>query len=89
MDAKEKDVIRVAQEIERYVSSHPHAADTLDGIVKWWLMRQRMEEGKMLVNAALEYLVKQDLLKKSIGTNGTPIYSKGGVGEGGEGEWNH
>jgi hypothetical protein len=35
--------IYVAAELLAYLSRHPNAADTLEGIMNWWLPRQRYE----------------------------------------------
>ena len=47
------EIQNVAREIESYLSMHPNAADTLEGVVKWWLIRQRFEESMNLVSKAL------------------------------------
>jgi hypothetical protein len=47
----------VAQEIERYLESHPHAADSLEGISIWWMSRQRIRGELEVVRAALQQLV--------------------------------
>ncbi|MCJ7603252.1 MAG: hypothetical protein MUO63_17355 [Desulfobulbaceae bacterium] len=39
----EQQIEHIAQEIERYLQTRPNAADSLEGITKWWLTRQRYE----------------------------------------------
>lgn len=56
MQTEQQEVIDLALEIERYLASHPHAADSLDGVVRWWLTRSR-EEPAHKVRRALDYLV--------------------------------
>src|SRR5437016_2658461 len=46
----------VAEEILSYLRNHPNAADTLEGILKWWLPRQRYETEQQRIEQALEYL---------------------------------
>jgi hypothetical protein len=49
----------IAREIARYLVEHPDAADTLDGIRRWWLTRQRYEDATVLVQRAVELLVRE------------------------------
>jgi hypothetical protein len=35
--SENEEVLAIAREIERYLAEHPHAADTLEGIQRWWL----------------------------------------------------
>lgn len=56
MRTEEQDVIDLALEIERYLVSHPHAADSLDGVVRWWIKGSRGEEPAHKVRRALDYL---------------------------------
>lgn len=72
---EDPDVARLALEIKRYLDSHPNAADSLDGVVGWWLTRQRVEDTATNVRLALEWLVtqgyaaKQELAGKTIYTS--------------------
>ena len=70
------DTVALANEITRYLQNHPQSADTLDGIVKWWLLRQRYRDTTEKVSHALSYLQKKGVLKKKRITDGTYIYSK-------------
>ncbi len=65
----------VAGEITRYLANKPDAAETVDGIAKWWLTRQRFEDSKEVVMAALEHLVIQGILSKQV-SGGKAIYRK-------------
>ena len=40
-DKLEDKVAEIANLIERYLSSHPDAADTLNGVRSWWLEPKR------------------------------------------------
>ena len=66
-------------EIERavigYLAQHPDAADTLDGIVAWWLPRQRYETARDRIEAALASLVAQGLLRASGLPGGPELYA--------------
>ena len=73
----EYEIERIAEEIQMYLFNHPNAADTLDGIARWWLTRQRYEEATTVVKKALENLIARGSVAQSIGANDIYIYSKG------------
>ncbi len=52
------------KDILAYLAKHPHARDTLDGIVQWWLLEQRIERTTAEVRAALAGLVARKLVKE-------------------------
>lgn len=60
----------VAQALLRYLQAHPDAADTLEGVVKWWLPRQRYLDAFECVEAALELLVQREMVEKFPGPSG-------------------
>ena len=66
----------IAQEIEHYFRTNPHAADSLEGVVKWWLPKQRYQETLDQVQTALNFLVAQGRIGKRVNLNGTDIYIK-------------
>lgn len=76
MSKDEKEKERVAQEIERYLVSHPAAADSLEGVAKWWLTYQRYQDALVIVEEALEYLVASGRVVKTKNVGGTCIYRK-------------
>jgi DNA-binding PadR family transcriptional regulator len=41
-----------------YLSSHPDAKDTAEGVEKWWLSGKGIHVDPQIVRAALDYLVK-------------------------------
>jgi len=53
---------RVALKILRYLTQNPNAADTVEGILEWWLPRQSMAEEQKVVERALDYLVERNLI---------------------------
>jgi len=52
----------VAIKILRYLTEHPDAADTADGILEWWLLKQSFFEEEKVVEKALERLFEQKLI---------------------------
>lgn len=54
----------VARLIEEYLRSHPEAMDSLDGITRWWITRQKLKESAYSVNSALNILVNKGVVEK-------------------------
>jgi hypothetical protein len=48
--------------ILRYLSKHPESRDTIEGIVTWWLMRERIDSSLMKITSAVDELVAEDIL---------------------------
>lgn len=60
-DWKER-VDSVAEEIERYLESHPYAADSLEGISTWWVSKQQIRHELEVVRAAMEQLTHSGIV---------------------------
>jgi hypothetical protein len=58
-----------------YLRNHPEAADTLDGIVSWWLPLQRYEIGKARIEVVLAHLVEAGILRRDQLPDGAKLYS--------------
>ena len=52
----------IAHEILAYRADHPEAHDTLDGIVQWWLLGQKVENKSAIVKKAVDELVGMGLI---------------------------
>ena len=52
----------IASDILAYLVEHPQAQDTLEGILMWWLMEQRIKQLTSEVKSALEELVAEGLV---------------------------
>jgi hypothetical protein len=52
----------ISLKILRYLDQNPNAADTLDGILEWWLPKQSLYEQEKIGQRALNSLVEQRLL---------------------------
>ncbi len=64
----------MALDILRYLSSHPHAQDTLEGIVEWWLLQQRIENTLRAARAAIAKLLAEKLIVCRSGRDGRQYY---------------
>jgi hypothetical protein len=65
----------VAQELLIYLTRHPDAQDTLEGIVEWWLLEEKIRRRAFEVNEALAELVKRGLLRERTGNDARTHYS--------------
>jgi hypothetical protein len=70
----EDEVDEIAQRIGRYLESHPNAADSAEGILRWWLARQRYEESVQKVEQALELLLRRGAVRKHVLIDGQVLY---------------
>jgi hypothetical protein len=68
------DIERISEEIRMYLRRHPNAADTLEGIVKWWLAQMRFEEAATIVEKALERLIASGEVVQSTNADNQRIY---------------
>ena len=65
---------RVARAILQYLSLHPAAMDTQEGISTWWLQRQRIEQTVNELSKALEFLAARDFIIECRGPDLRPYY---------------
>ncbi len=65
---------QLAREIARYLTEHPAAADSAEGIRRWWLLRQRFDEASEQVQRALDRLEAAGQVRKQILPGGTALY---------------
>lgn len=54
----------IASLILNYLVKHPEAMDTVEGITRWWLLRERIDQSLQTVNRTLEFLLQKDFIKK-------------------------
>lgn len=53
---------QIARDILTYLSTHARAQDTLEGIVAWWLLEQKIKSETRQVQKVLDELVAQELI---------------------------
>ena len=66
---------RVAEVIEAYLATHPEAADSVEGIARWWVGRGGVEAGIEDVQGALEQLVEAGSVQARTLPDGERVYS--------------
>ena len=64
----------MAYEIMTYLAENPDAQDTLDGVVEWWLLEQRIKKQMREVKATLDELVENGLLVERRGKDSKTHY---------------
>jgi hypothetical protein len=69
----DRDVHDIARELERYIDAHPSAADTVDGIARWWLAGP-MQPPVRQVEAALDALIRRGVLARRLLPDGNSVY---------------
>ncbi len=58
---REEDLARCVLD---YLSEHPQATDTLEGIAEWWVMREQVRMDVKLLERVLHRLTKQGFLEE-------------------------
>ena len=78
MPVQERETITmIAQQVRDYLSTHPRAADTLEGITGWWLPQQGASANQELVQQALDYLVARNEVVGVRSADGHVLYARG------------
>jgi len=75
MQAQEDHTTEVVDAILRYLASHPDAADTSEGIAKWWLQTERGVDTEAVLSA-LARLEAQGLVHRRINADQHVLYSR-------------
>ncbi|MCE3253359.1 MAG: hypothetical protein K0Q67_2379 [Cellvibrio sp.] len=65
----------LADEIAAYLREREQVADTLEGIARWWIMRQRLQEGERKVSQAMDYLCARGLVEMRKLPDGRVLYT--------------
>ncbi len=76
MSINEDEIAALAAQIQQYLEAHPAAADTLDGIVSWWLPYQRDRQTVENVEHALDALAAAGVVEKLKRSDGHVIYRR-------------
>lgn len=66
--------LEVSYQILAYLYENPEAGDTFDGIVEWWLLRQRIKFETRNVSEAVTRLVLQGLIEEHEGSDSRIFY---------------
>ena len=80
MSCQLNDPHAVAAEIHRYLCKRPQAMDTLEGIMRWWIPRIRLEEAQETVEQALA-LLERDGVIECIRIDAATVLYRGAPGD--------
>jgi hypothetical protein len=65
---------KLAQQILDYLQDQPEAGDTLEGIARWWVLRQRLSESSVIIGRAVEALKRKGYLEEHKTPDGRIMY---------------
>jgi DNA-binding PadR family transcriptional regulator len=74
MQIDQKEQREVFYYILAYLSDNPDAGDTMDGIVEWWLLDQRIKFATRNVSEAVSKLVSEGLIVEHTEADSRIIY---------------
>lgn len=59
----------IVRDVLGYLIDNPHAQDTLEGIIEWWLLERNIESRAIKVKEALAELVAKGLILERRGSD--------------------
>ncbi len=66
----------LARKIQVYLVAHKHAADSIEGIARWWISGTQSHHSLGDVELALKELVRKRVVQEKINVDGTVIYER-------------
>lgn len=78
---------KLIEAIEAHLATHPLAADSADGVARWWLGEQGVEASPGEVELALATLVKRRRLREVQMADGNTLYCGSAVARGLQARW--
>lgn len=60
--------------ISEYLQKHKQAGDTLEGVARWWMMNQQVNDSLTEVQQALQQLKAQGVVTARKGPDGRTLY---------------
>jgi hypothetical protein len=69
-----RSVTEIEEDILSYLLEHPDAKDTLEGILRWWVLEQRFKREMRQVEKAVDLLVQREWLLQRAGADSQVHY---------------
>ena len=76
-DKSESDLAELHDVIVDYLQNNPNAADSLEGIMNYWLPQAYKKIDRARIEQVLEQLIAEGLVRKITLAGGTIIYRQG------------
>jgi hypothetical protein len=70
------DVMNIAQQLSRYLRNHPDGCDTAEGIARWWIDADDAAVPVALIETALEWMTKCQLMEALHAADGRVRYRR-------------
>ena len=67
--------MQIAYDILAYLTTHPKAHDTLEGILEWWLLEQQIRHETKIVKDGLAILLARGFIQQFQGGDTRSHYS--------------
>lgn len=84
-DERDANAASLARQILDYLESHPRAADSREGIGRWWLADRSRHANPEDLQRALDDLVERGLVQRRQAAGGEAVYSR--VAHDSHGDW--
>jgi len=76
MNSRDEVVRAIAREIERHFEAHPNAADTAEGILRWWLPQEWVEVSLENLQRGLDLLLANGHIVERRMSDGHRLYAR-------------
>ena len=76
-DEPESELADLRDVILHYLQKNPSAADSLEGVMNWWLSPAYGKVDAARIEQALEQLIAEGLVRKTALVDGTVLYRQG------------
>lgn len=73
IDLTEKEQ-KIAQLLLTYMQNNPEAKHTAEGIARWWILQQKLEDEISLVERVIDYFTAKGILEKVALAEGNSYY---------------
>jgi hypothetical protein len=80
MTPEDRQIDAIADAVRRYLDQHPDAADTVDGIAKWWLPAPWCADAESVQSALVRLEAQGAVSRRTLGDRHV-LYSRTGASD--------